>query len=664
MSKLVLGLDIGISSVGWGIIDEETGEIKDAGVRLFEEASRNANEERRGFRSARRLKRRRKHRLDRTKTLLEENSLSCEHIQQYNPYEARYHALYEKVSTDELAAALYHLVKRRGTTLDTPQEDEKTSGSELSTKEQLKKNAKKLEDKYICEIQLEKIQAGEVVRDHTNRFKTADYIKEAAAILTKQQEFHPEITDTFKEDYLALINSRRMYYDGPGSEKSPTPYGQYSIGDDGKLHFETMINKMRGHCTYFPEELRIAKMSYTADLYNLLNDLNNISFPSEETGKKEHLSIEDKQYFVDNFVKKGKPVTLNAIAKYKKVTNEQEITGARIDLKTNKPIFTDFIGYKKLKKLLKPVSSVPASFFDNVDLLDQIAEILTAEKSLKRRENQLSTLFQSVYQENLPEITAALINDTAFKEYHALSKKAMQLVLPELWETNKNQMQIFTEHGLGKSRLEKLQSGTKIQFDDEAILSTVAKRAHREAIKITNAAREQYGELAYVVVEMAREKNSDEKRLNYANFQRNQGKFEKKICDLLEVKSLKELPLKGKKHLALKLWDAQDGKCLYSGKYIALSDIVHDFNKFEIDHIIPLSYSFDDSQQNKVLVYRAENQLKGQLTPFRYFQSGKAARSFPEFKADCLNLFKSRRISKKKLSYLLEQDGNQYDEEI
>lgn len=663
MSKLVLGLDIGISSVGWGIIEEETGEIKDAGVRLFEEANRNANEERRGFRSARRLKRRRKHRLDRTKTLLEDNNLSCEHIQHYNPYEARYHALYEKVSKDELAAALYHLVKRRGTTLDTPQEDEKTSGSELSTKKQLIENAKRLKDSYICEIQLEKIKNGEVIRDHTNRFKTTDYIKEATAILTKQQEYHPEITDIFKENYLALINSRRMYYDGPGSEKSPTPYGQYYIGEDGKLHFETMINKMRGRCTYFSEELRIAKMSYTADLFNLLNDLNNIWYGDDKKEKVSALSIEDKQYLINNFVKKGKRITLNGIAKYLGVP-EEELKGARIDLKTNKPIFTDFIGYKKLIKLLLPLSSVPTDFFDQIDVIDQIAEILTAEKSLQRREEQLTDLFRSVYQEDLSEITTALINDTTFKEYHALSKKAMQLALPELWETNKNQMQIFTEHGLGRSRLEKLQSGTKIQFDDEAILSTVAKRAHREAIKITNAVREQYGELAYVVVEMAREKNSDEERLNYANFQRNQGKFEKKICDLLEVDNLKDLYLNSNQHLALKLWDAQDGKCLYSGKSIALSDIVHDFNKFEIDHIIPLSYSFDDSQQNKVLVYRAENQLKGQLTPFQYFQSGKATRSFSEFKADCLNLFKSRKISNKKLGYLLEQRDIQHDEEI
>ena len=148
MSDLVLGLDIGISSVGWGIINLSTGKIIDAGVRLFEEATRNANEERRGFRGSRRLKRRRKHRLQRTAELLESNGLPCHSIQHINPYEARLKGLTDPLSSNELAAALYHLIKRRGTTIDTPEEDEKTSGSELSTKEQLKRNAKKLKDKH------------------------------------------------------------------------------------------------------------------------------------------------------------------------------------------------------------------------------------------------------------------------------------------------------------------------------------------------------------------------------------------------------------------------------------------------------------------------------------------------------------------------------------
>lgn len=663
MTSLVLGLDIGISSVGWGIIDKDNNEVIDAGVRLFEEATRNANEDRRNFRGARRLKRRRKHRLERTQDFLNENGFPLNNIGDVDPYRARYMGLNHELSKSELAVALYHLIKRRGTTIDTPDENEKTSGSELSTKEQLKRNAKKLEDKYVIEIQYKKLKDGEVVRDHTNRFKTSDYIDEARALLENQKKFHHEIDETFIEKIVDLINNRRQYYEGPGSKKSPTPYGEWFFDENGELKHESMINKMRGCGTYFKEEYRIPKKAYTAELFNLLNDLNNLRYPSEKTGEVEGLTTDQKEYLIETYAKKGKKVTLKNIAKKLEIPNELDIKGARLDLKKNTPIFTEFVGYKKLKKDLKDVN-VPDGFFENIDLLDQIAEVLTAEKSISRREEQFSNLFEESYGDTLPEVIAALVNDTSFKEYHSLSKKAINLVLPELWQTNRNQMELFTDHGLGKSRLEQLQSGKRIQFDDEAILSTVARRAHREAIKITNAVREKYGELAYVAVEMAREKNSDEEKKNYRNFQKKQGDFEKKMAKLLDVKELKDLKLSGKQMLALKLMDNQDFKCIYSGKQILPHDIVKDHYQFEIDHIIPLSYSFDDSQQNKVLCYRQENQDKGQKTPFQYFQSGKAKRTFEEFKVECMNLFKSKKISKKKLNYLLEQRDVQHDEEL
>ena len=37
MNKLVLGLDIGITSVGYGVIDMESNDFVDYGVRLFKE---------------------------------------------------------------------------------------------------------------------------------------------------------------------------------------------------------------------------------------------------------------------------------------------------------------------------------------------------------------------------------------------------------------------------------------------------------------------------------------------------------------------------------------------------------------------------------------------------------------------------------------------------
>src|SRR5690606_33067436 len=184
----ILGLDIGISSVGWGIIDDETGEIIDAGVRIFEEAQRNANEERRSFRGTRRLIRRRVHRLERAKQLLEQYGFPLDGIGKYDPYLARYHAIYGEVSKEELAAALYHLIKRRGTTLDYPEDDENTGDNELSTKAQIAKNRELLKDKYICELQLIRRKNGERIRGAHNRFRTEDYAKEAFAILNKQRQ--------------------------------------------------------------------------------------------------------------------------------------------------------------------------------------------------------------------------------------------------------------------------------------------------------------------------------------------------------------------------------------------------------------------------------------------------------------------------------------------
>lgn len=64
-----IGLDIGIASVGWGIVDENN-KILDAGVKLFPEAKSDENQKRRVRRSARRLLRRRIHRLERLRKLL------------------------------------------------------------------------------------------------------------------------------------------------------------------------------------------------------------------------------------------------------------------------------------------------------------------------------------------------------------------------------------------------------------------------------------------------------------------------------------------------------------------------------------------------------------------------------------------------------------------
>lgn len=107
--------------------------------------------------------------------------------------------------------------------------------------------------------------------------------------------------------------------------------------------------------------------------------------------------------------------------------------------------------------------------------------------------------------------------------------------------------------------------------------------------------------------------------------------------------------------LKLKLWNEQDGKCLYSGKTIEPEDLIKHSELFQIDHIIPRSISFDDSRNNKVLVYGEENQKKGNQTPYYYLTHANNEWSFDRYKAIVMDLSKKKEygISKKKVQNLL-----------
>ncbi|WP_439579470.1 type II CRISPR RNA-guided endonuclease Cas9 [Elioraea sp.] len=72
------------------------------------------------------------------------------------------------------------------------------------------------------------------------------------------------------------------------------------------------------------------------------------------------------------------------------------------------------------------------------------------------------------------------------------------------------------------------------------------------------------------------------------------------------------------------LCNEQGGRCPYSGDPISCADAL-DASATQIDHVFPVSRSFDDSQANKVLCFARENAAKGRRTPFEWL-SGDADR--------------------------------------
>ncbi|WP_204193258.1 type II CRISPR RNA-guided endonuclease Cas9 [Staphylococcus sp. GDY8P47P] len=634
----ILGLDIGITSVGYGIINYNDKSIIDAGVRLFPEANVENNEGRRSKRGARRLKRRRIHRLERVKQLLKDYKLldSIDVMpQSTNPYEIRVRGLREKLTRDELAIALLHLAKRRGIHNIDVIDQEEDASNELSTKEQLSKNNHLLKDKFVCELLLERYNEGKV-RGEKNRFKTADIVKEIKQILETQKETH-HLDNSFIDKYVELVETRREYYEGPG-EGSP-----YGWGADLKKWYEHLM----GRCTYFPEELRSVKYAYSADLFNALNDLNNLVIQRDGLNKLEY---HEKYHIIENVFKQKKKPTLKQIANEIGVKPE-DIKGYRIT-KSGKENFTEFRLYHDLKKSLKD-----QSILENIQLLDQIAEIITIyqdKESIKKELEQLAEPINEIDKESISNLAG-------YNGTHRLSLKCINLVLEELWHTPRNQMEIFAYLNIKPRKID-LKKANKIPKDmiDEFILSPVVKRTFGQAINVINKVIEKYGAPKDIIIELARENNTKDKQKFINELQKKNEKTRQRINEIIGKtgnQNAKRLVEK------IRLHDEQEGKCLYSLESIPLEDLLNNPNHYEVDHIIPRSVSFDNSYQNKVLVKQTENSKKGNRTPYQYLNSGEAKLSYNQFKQHVLNLSKSKdRISKKKKDYLLEErDINKFE---
>lgn len=680
MSDLVLGLDIGIGSVGVGILNKVTGEIIHKNSRIFPAAQAENNLVRRTNRQGRRLTRRKKHRRVRLNHLFEESGLITDLTKvsiNLNPYQLRVKGLTDELSNEELFIALKNMVKHRGISyLDDASDDGNSSVGDYA--QIVKENSKQLETKTPGQIQLERYQKyGQLRGDFTveedgekrrliNVFPTSAYRSEALRILQTQQEFNPQITDEFINRYLEILTGKRKYYHGPGNEKSRTDYGRYTTKKDSEDEYITLDNIfgiLIGKCTFYPEEYRAAKASYTAQEFNLLNDLNNLTVPTET--KK--LSEEQKNQII-NYVKNEKAMGPAKLFKYiaKLLSCDvADIKGYRID-KSDKAEIHTFEAYRKMKTLETLDVKKMAR-----EELDKLAYVLTLNTEKEGIQEAIEHEFAdgTFSQEQVDELVQfRKANSSIFgKGWHNLSVKLMMELIPELYATSEEQMTILTRLGKQKTT----SSSNKTKYIDEKqlteeIYNPVVAKSVRQAIKIVNAAIKEYGDFDNIVIEMARETNEDDEKKAIQKIQK-ANKDEKnaamrKAANQYNGKA--ELPpsvFHGHRQLATKirLWHQQGERCLYTGKTISIHDLINNPNQFEIDHILPLSITFDDSLANKVLVYATANQEKGQRTPYQALDSMDDAWSFRELKAFVRD---SKALSNKKKEYLLtEEDISKFD---
>lgn len=310
----ILGLDLGTNSIGWAVVDTEnnrTFELLEKGVHIFQEGVKiekgiegSKAAERTEYRSARRIKFRRKLRkIDTLKVLSQYDfcpNLTTEELNNWrykkiypeneefrnwwltndndnkNPYYFRALAATEKLDLNEktkrynIGRAFYHIAQRRGFLSNRL---EGTKESDGAVKKAIAEISEAKADKTLGQYFYEKYLRGEKIRNqYTHREE--HYLQEFDKICEVQQ---------LPDDLIKALKKAIFYQRPLKSQK----------GMVGKCPFETNKPRCAASHPAFEE-------------YRMLCFINNIKIKTPNDEKLRSLNEEEKQKIIPQFFRKSK----------------------------------------------------------------------------------------------------------------------------------------------------------------------------------------------------------------------------------------------------------------------------------------------------------------------------------------------------------------------
>lgn len=638
--RYVLGLDIGITSIGWAALalneDDEPYKIIALNSRIFT-AAENPKDgsslaaDRRIARGIRRRLRRRRHRLDRIIHLFSRHKIGTnEEIKNIldapsatDIFSLRRQALDKLLSVEEWIKVLYHIAKYRG--FKSNRKNESKASEEGKVLEAVKQN-KELLDKYRTVGEM--IACDEKFSDKKHN-TTNSYIMtvgrdmltdEINAIFDAQRKLGNEHSDEkLQEEYLNIFLSQRSFAEGPGEG---SPYG----GDQ--------IEKMIGYCTFERQngEKRAPKASYAFMKFSLLQKINHITL---REGSKEQKLTDEERKIIEALAWEKSGVTFADIRKklelpisvtFKEIFyrnakdgEEPEVAIAEGEKKAKLAFTEPYHDIRKALdkaeknriKALSPAQLDDIAYAFTVFRTDDALQAYLSEKGIEEKDRR-------VLLENL----------NTFSKFGHLSLKACYKIIP------------FLEQGLTYDKACEAagydfrnQAGEKTVLlptnnaEINEIPNPVVKRAVTQTIKLMNAIIREYGSPVEVHIELAREMGHtfDDRTKMRKSMEDNKARNEQIKKKLRETYGV--LSPTGQDILTLRLLDEQNFCCAYSQKVLDAERVFKDGKYIQIDHIIPYSRSFDDSYNNKVVVLTAENQHKGNNIPLKYLGADPARRN-------------------------------------
>ncbi len=605
--KKILGLDLGVASIGWGLVETDektTGQIIGTGVRIFQSNQQRAesapgessNADRRTKRSVRRQRDRRTRRKKKLYNHLKRNELAPEkkgwdQWVSINPYEIRAKALDKNVSLEEFGRALYHINQRRG----------------------YKSNRKAGSDKEGA------VSEGiSKVREHMDNYNARTIGEYCFKIYDNHLENDVEHDDfdwrirdkythrsMFEEEFDLLWDNQAKFHNGELSEK---------LRDETKeIIFHQRELKVQSHlignCPLESDKKRIAKAHLLFQEFRIIKNLNNLTI-SDENGLSIPLTVEDKRAIKEVLDKKDK-ATFNSLKNVLKKRGTIDNNNALFNLERGD---RKYLEGNRTNHALSREKAFGDDWFDlDEEFKNHVVDVLIHVDKPEVVKNLALDKWDRTNEQ------AEYLSDlTLEKGYAGYSEKAIKQLLPHL----KEGLEESTAIDKAGYTLFKQKTGTKKQLPmPPEIKNPVVYHALIELRKVVNGIIRKYGMPDVIRVELARDlKAGYEHRQKMNKRMRDLEKKNDKARNALQ-KAPFNVQYPGYNDIIwYNLWEECDKRCPYTGKSIPAE--AFNSGEFQIEHIIPFSRSLDNSYANKTLCEADFNRKKGNRTPWECVEAG------------------------------------------
>ncbi len=614
---LRVGLDVGIASVGWAVIDTDAEEILGAGVRIFQAAENpktgaSLAEPRRQARSIRRRLRRRRIRMQHLRDLIRSSGMLTEEelavafvpaSADQTPYELRVEGLSRRLSEREWARVLSQLCKRRGyKSMRLSDRDDDNEG--------VVKSAISANDELMSERGYRTV--GEMLlRDE--KFTESQRNKGDYKGVISREQLLDEVRDLF-ETQRHLGNPHA----GPELEKR---YVEILTWQAPITEGEA-LRAMVGRCSIDGANPRIPLACFTFERFRILDKLHNVrySLPGEpRTG----LTADQRAKVLDKVYGRKTSLTCADVRALLKLPQEARFAGVRYNSRA-----PEDLAVEKKERLPHPkawhqmregVSAVSddawVALSSDTEMLDRVGEVLTYYKYDESIGRELGAL-------DLEEDVAAALQPLRFSGNGHLSRETLLAILPHM-EAGLSYSDACRAADLNHSSRDSGEKHAKLPaLPAGEIRNPVVLRALSQTRKVLNAVIAEYGSIEALNIELGRDvARSRKDREEVERRQKRNRDAKEEILEDLRTKFGMAEP-RGVDLLKQRLWKEQGGRCVYSGAYIEPSRLFSgEPGVAEIDHVLPQSRSFDNGYMNKVLVTTSENRNKRERTPFEYLGS-------------------------------------------